>query len=128
MSSGHTSKNRVKAGTAQAVGASATKQVVSDVFRIENNSRKEFRADATAASTTSSSGITLILQTSHDGSTWVDGKSTTISGDGNITVNYLPNVAGDQAYLPLRPLGRFVVTTGSGDAVTISALWVAETP
>lgn len=124
MSSGYSSQSYLLASATQSVAENATNQVVSKVFRIPADGRLEFRADLTAANTAGGSP-TAMLQTSHDGETWVDGKTTTVA-DGNVAINYLPNVAGDQAYLPLCPLGRIAITTGAGVSVDITEVFVAE--
>lgn len=122
MASSYTSQSVLLGNTSQAVAAEATKQVVSVVFPISAFDAIAFRADLTAESTTGTP--TVMLQTSHDKETWVDGKTTNVA-DGNVAVNYLPNVAGDQAYLPLRAWGRFAVTTAAGVETTISKILVS---
>jgi hypothetical protein len=123
MASGYTSKSVLLRNTAQVVGASATKTVVSSVFPITADDSTHFRADLTAS--VSSGTCSYMLQTSQDGTTWVDGKVISIAADGNIAINYLAEVAGDQTYLPLRPLGRFAVTTAGASGVTVDAIRVA---
>jgi hypothetical protein len=123
VASAYTSQYVLKNSTTQDVAENATKQVVSAVFPISAHDSMAFRADLTAASTTGGTP-TVMLQTSHDQSTWVDGKAVNVA-DGNVAVNYLPTVAGDQAYMPLRCWGRFAVTTGAGVSVSITKILVA---
>lgn len=118
MGIGYTSQSVLKAGAAVTIGSSVTKQACSDVFRITAEDSLAFRADLTAASTTGTCSV--MLQTSFDGSAWVDGKVVSIS-DGTVSVAYLPEVSGDQTYLPLRPLGRLVLTSSTTSGTTISA-------
>lgn len=42
------------------------------------------------------------------------------------TQKYLTAVAGDQTYLPIRSVGRFVATTGAGDSLQILAINVMQ--
>lgn len=42
------------------------------------------------------------------------------------SITFLPEVAGDQAYVPLKNLGRLLVTTGAGICTFLSALSVQE--
>jgi hypothetical protein len=120
---GYTSRSQLLQATSQAVAASQTNQVVSEVFTLTSADASRFRADLTAESTTGT--VTVMLQSSHDGTTWIDGKDVSVA-DGTVTVNYLPEVAGDQTYLPLPPLGRFAVTTAGASGTTISAIRVAR--
>jgi hypothetical protein len=117
MGIGYTSKSILLGSVAQVVPASQTKQVISPVFAISAEDSLDFRADVTAASTSGTTSI--MLQTSHDGVTWIDGKVVTVA-DGNVAITYLDTVAGDQTYLPLRPLGRLAVTTAAASGTTIS--------
>ncbi len=119
MSSGRKPRSVLLAGATQAVLASATKQVVSAVFPITFEARLAFRADLTFASTAGGSP-TVMLETSQDGVTWNDGKAVTVA-DGQVKVAYLPNVAGDQTYMPLQGLGRLSVTTAGGVSTSCTA-------
>lgn len=51
---------------------------------------------------------------------------TTINANADFYFLLKAEVAGDQADLPLMPLGRVVVTTGGGDAVTIGTVRVIQ--
>jgi hypothetical protein len=82
-----------------------------------------FRADLTISG--HSGTVSAYLQMSHDGTTWIDGKSVSISGNGNAAIVYNLNVAGDQAYMPLAPICRIAITTAGASGATVDAAWVA---
>jgi hypothetical protein len=124
------SRNILKDKTAIAVLASQTKQVISEVERIGNGMALRVEVGAAAATTTVTNAITVILQTSMGNDVWVD--CDTVSIDDNseyYTILLNPNVAADQAFLPLGPLIRVVITTGVADITTIGYVMVAyESP
>lgn len=111
-----------------AVGASATNTVVSQVFRIWDSGRRNLRIKVTAASGTYATGITAKLQHSSGLSdTFITTtKSVTISANGDFYLTLNVEVAGDQAEMPLMPLGRVAITTGAGDAVTITSCKIMQ--
>lgn len=123
MASGYTSENVLLNAASQAVAASQTKQVVTNTFHISADDADAFRLDLTVSG--HSGTVTAILQFSHDNSTWIDGKSGSVTGDGNFAIIYNPNVAGDQAYLPLPPRGRVAITTAGASGATVTAAWKA---
>ncbi len=108
--------------TSVVIGASATNTVVSEVINLSDEDSMCFNVDITAASVTAATGITAKIQDSADNSTWNDKKTVAISGNGVVSISLQENVAGDQTHLPLRPRLRIVVSTGAGDAVTISSV------
>lgn len=111
-----------------AVGASATNTAVSQVFRIWDSGRKNLRIKVTAASVTAATGITAKLQhaSGFDATFITTTKSVTISGNGDFYLTLNVEVSGDQAEMPLMPLGRVTITTGAGDAATITSCKVMQ--
>lgn len=133
MSIGYTAKNVVKNGESVEVGASQTNFVVSgegaqDSFNIQIPFLTSFRLDLVCSAVTVTTAITAKLQTRFSSQeSWVDSKTASITGNGVATISLLDTVAGDQSFLPLRPLARVVITTGASDAVTVDAIWVPRT-
>lgn len=115
--------------TSVVLGASETNTVVSEVVRISDEDSRCINIDITAASTTVATGITAKLQDSAQGgalASWNDNGTVSITGDGVFTIDLLAEASGDQANLPLRPYIRVVVSTGVGDAATISKVLVSK--
>lgn len=109
--------------TAQAVPEETTAQVVSEVFNIYDN--RYLLIDIVASDVTDTTGITAVFQDkSGTGSTWTTKKSVAIEANGQVSISLMPEVAGDQTYLPLRKQGRVVITTGADDEVTIDSIVV----
>lgn len=54
------------------------------------------------------------------------GTSVTVTAVRMFSISYLPTVAGDQSHMPLRSLGRVVVTSGAGDSVDIVSIRVNQ--
>ena len=109
--------------TSKVIGASITAQVVSDVFNIYDN--RYLLIDVVASAVTSTTGITARFQDkSGTGTTWNTKKTVAITIAGMVSISLLPEVAADQAHLPLRKQGRVVVTTGVDDAVTMDSIIV----
>lgn len=107
-------------GAAQAVGASATDTAVSENWTPTYLDCERLLVAVKASSVTASTGITAMVEQSPDGgTTWADSKSAgvAISGNGWIYIRVNPQTSGDT--VPLAPLLRVTVTTGSGDAVTV---------
>ncbi len=129
-STGHMFKNVVKNATAQAVSASATNQVVSDVFRLSHADSLWFRARVKFSSQTVAVGVTAKLQTnSHIDGVWLDSKTLALTGaSGTFEFKLLKEDTNDQTYLPLLSLARIVITTGAGDATTIDSIFVSNRP
>ena len=126
MSRNWISKEVVLNGTNQAVAASQTDQVVSEVFRVGDP--RYIVVDVTAASVTVTNAITVKLQDSDGSDVWhVKGTqgSASITGNGTVTIKLMIENADDQAQLPLRPLIRVGVTTGVDDAATITKVRVS---
>ena len=121
-----TGRNILKDKTAIAVIASQTNQVISEIESIGNGMALRVEIGAAAATTTVTNSIVAKLQTSLGNNVWVDAKTVTIDdGSEFYTILLNPNVAGDQAFLPLGPLIRVVITTGVGDITTIGYIRIA---
>jgi len=121
------STNILKSRTSQAIGASQTDLVISEVLKIDVGTR--IRVDIAASSVTSAVGLTVKLQDSMDKLTWSTLSSAgqvAVTVDATVTINLLDTVSGDQVDLPLRPFIRVIITTGAGDAATIDAIFVAH--
>lgn len=110
---------------AVAVGASAANMVVSKEWPITAGGALNCAIKIVAASVTVGTGITAKLQTAI-GSDWVDAKTAAVAADGNFYIKLQTTVAADQTFLPLLNKGRIVVTTGAGDAVTITSVSVLQ--
>lgn len=112
---------------ATVVGASKTNMVVSKLFRISEGGSRHMVIKLTAGTVTVTNAITAKLQTTTDtAGTWVDSKTVTISGNGDFYIKLMAETAGDQTYLPLLCNGRIVVTSGVGDAATITLVEVLQ--
>ena len=109
------------------IGASATDTQISEIVKLSDEDSMTFNVDITAASGTYAAGITAKLQDRASGSeSWNDNKTAAITADGLTTITLQANVSGDQSSLPLRPQVRVVVSTGSGDAVTITKVRISS--
>lgn len=111
-----------------AIGASLA-VVASEEFRISQSGSLNLIVGIRCASVTAGAGITAKLQSSFYGQAdadWRDGNSVSISGNGWVYIRMNIQTSGDQALLPLSDVGRVVVTTGAGSAVTISAVEVLQ--
>lgn len=78
-----------------------------------------FAVTATAVTGT----VDLKVQTAI-GNSWVDSKATTIAAPGTVYIKLLSAAAADQTYLPLLGKVRVVATTGGGEAITVSSVYV----
>lgn len=113
------SPDSLVASTSVIVGASATNTPISREYAISAGGSLHHVVVIDCASVTVSAGITAKLQTAV-GSTWQDSKTVTISGNGRFYIKLSAETAGDQTFLPLLSRGRVVITTGAGDAVTVT--------
>lgn len=110
-------------------GASVTAEAISKAFHISAGGSLNIRIDLVADTFTAGAGITFKLQTSSgvdkDGvQNWIDASgnvSITAAGSYSLALN-IEDVTNDEQYLPLRPMGRVVITTGAGSAVTVERL------
>ena len=131
MANGHYADDILLGGSSLVVGASQTALPISKEFHVTAQGALNFRVDLVADTVTAGAGISWKLQTSSgvdkDGNRdWVDfGAPTTVSiaaaGSTSLAGN-VQDTTNDEAYLPLRPLGRIVITTGAGSAVTVERL------
>lgn len=119
MSSGYNSNNVILFDTAQTLAASASGTVLSKTFKISDGDALDFVADVLPSSVTGTA--TVKLQTSQDGTNWVTSKTVALSGSTLATIKLLDTDSGDWTYLPLRPIGRFIVdtTTATGSVTSI---------
>ena len=104
-----------------------TKQAISGQFKITNV--RSILIDVSVASVTHVGTQTITFQTKSlgTGENWVDSKAVTFSSAGIVTISLLDVVAGDQQYLPLRQIGRVVISqTNVGDATTVTAVSILQ--
>lgn len=114
-------------GQAQSIGASKTSVRVTRDYSVSPDGAIRHVVVIKASGVTSTTGITAKLQTSVDGSTWVDSSGTTaITTNGLAYIKLAIEKSGDQTHLPLLPVARVVVSTGTGDAITIDSVKVIQ--
>lgn len=118
MPNGYSPDNRALSA-AVVVPASSTNFVVTKQWPVSANGSIHHVVKIVAASVTSSTGITAKLQTAI-GTDWVDTKTVAITINGPVYIKLNVEVSGDQTFLPLLSQARLVVSSGSGDAVTIT--------
>lgn len=111
--------------TGKVVGASETNTPVTREYPITAGGALNHVLVIDATAVTVGTGITAKLQTAV-GSTWQDAKTVAITATGRFYIKLNIEVAGDQTYLPLLNKGRLVITSGSGDTVTISAVNILQ--
>jgi hypothetical protein len=117
---------RILNGQSQLVGASATNQEVSQVFRITPEGAKDaMRIEVGASLVTSTTGITAKLQ-HFVNNAWTDVASVaiTVNGFASILINGRDTASGYFSQLPLGNKGRVVISSGVGDTVTIDSVLV----
>jgi hypothetical protein len=115
--------------SAQVLGASVTARSVSNEFRISHAGSLNLLVGIKCTGLTAGAGITAKLQSSFYGQTgadWVDGNSVSLTGNGWFYIRMNVQTSADQAKLPLGDVGRIVVTSGAGSAVTVSELLVLQ--
>lgn len=128
-----TSKEILLNNTEIAVGASETNTVISEVLRITGDPRYLLvKVRAPAADTTVTNAITVTLQTSSGvhattgAHTWETSKTLSINDSSdNYYLRLLPDVSGDQSFLPLGPFIRLVITSGVSDTTDIESVVVS---
>jgi hypothetical protein len=119
-------RNVLLNGEPQAVPASATAQVISNVFEIAEEDTLNFAFQVTVVSVTGTAGYVLV-QHSLDGTNFVnaDGtnqKITISSGAGNYQLSVGQTNSTYNAKLPMFRYLRFVATTTSSDHWTVTNL------
>ena len=106
------------------IGASVTNEPITTNFRLTTGGATDSLViKITAASVTAGAGITAKLQSAID-NTFVDAKTVSVTGNGDFYIKLNNAVSADQAFLPLLSVGRVVVTTGAGSALTITDVQV----
>jgi len=135
MANGYFSENMLLKSGGVTLGASVTAEQVSKLFHITAQGALNLRVDVVCDTVTAGAGITWKLQTSSgvnkDGAQdWQDfGAPTTVNvaaaGSTSLALN-VQDVTNDEAYLPLRPLARIVMTTGAGSKVTVERISVMQ--
>jgi hypothetical protein len=106
------------------VAASQTDAPVTKPFTITAPGAKHLIVCLTASAVTGT--VDVKLQTSVGDTSWVDSKATTIAAAGRCYIKLAIEIAADQTYLPLLSRGRVVVTTGVGEDITISNVYVIQ--
>lgn len=111
------------------IGASETNTVISTIFTLNRYQANEaFKAAVVCSSVTETTGFTFKLQHSYDGgSTWADVGNQfqgTLS-TGVATIRGVVNDATDAAQMPIWPVCRIVVSSGSSDALTVDNIYVS---
>lgn len=119
----------VKLPSTVTIGASETDTVISSVFTLnEYQASKAFHAAVKCSSITETTGFTFNLQHSYDGgTTWADVGNqlqATLSA-GVATFRAIIEDSSDQAQMPIWPVCRFVVSSGSSDALTVDNIYVS---
>lgn len=110
---------------APVVGASASNTPISIEFPLQASpALLGMVVIITAAGVTLTTGITAKLQTRVSNLSWVDSKTVSIAADGTVYLKLLSEASADQTYFPLLNQARLVISTGTGDAVTISQVQV----
>jgi len=115
--------------SSQSLDAGVTAKAVSHNFGISDRGSLNLLIRLQVESATASSGVSAIFQQSPDGVRWTNVKTvaiTTTAVQADFFIRMMAEVAADQAYLPLCPVGRIVCTTGSGDAVVFSLIEVIQ--
>lgn len=122
MSTKMNRKSCLLGGTSQAVEASATKQVVSEV--VNSVSEADSMIVQVMIEVSGYSGtVTGILQDSHDGDTWNDVKTVTIDDDGQFEiVNNVYNGTDEPTWNQL----RVAITTAAASAVTVDEVTISK--
>lgn len=120
----------VLANQNQAVAVSQTNQVVSNTLSLSCVDQMQIAFEVTAASVSGTAGV-VKLQHSFDATNWTDVDATnakvTIAANGRYALSLSPYNSTLAAKFPLWPYVRFVATTGTGDAFTVTKILVTST-
>jgi len=115
-------KNQLKQANAT-VGASETNLAISENFSITAGGSKHLVVSIECSGVTVAVGITAKLQSATNaGSSFEDAKTVAITGNDTFYIKFDKDVDTDL----LLSVGRVVITTGAGDAVTIDALNIIQ--
>lgn len=120
MANGFASPEVLLNGATQTVGASASNQVVSKIYRLQNQDSLYHRVDIKAGAVTGAP--VAKLQHTFNGIDWFDAKTVVLVTGTTNTLTFMPEVVGDQAYLPLRTEARIVVSSAGGEAASITSI------
>lgn len=129
MSYRYTPVSVLKNQSSVVFGAGVTAVAASEEFRISQAGSLNILLGIKCASVTAGAGISAKLQSSFYGqadASWQDGNSISISGNGWFYIRMNIQTSGDQTLLPLADVGRVVITTGAGSAVTVTAIEVLQ--
>jgi len=107
-------------------GASLTNNPVGQPFRVSHAGSLNVLIGIECSGVTAGAGITAKLQSSLTGSDWLDGNSVSVTGNGWFYIRMNVQASGDQAKLPLGDVGRLVLTTGAGSAITVVSAYVSQ--
>jgi hypothetical protein len=114
-----------KPGNAIVIGASA-EQVVSEETAVTAGGSIRCRVDILVSDVTVTTAITAKLQMRTFQDEWSDlagaNASVTITTDGQVSITQLIERSADQPNLPLKSFIRVVISTGTGDAVTVDKI------
>lgn len=125
MANGWSADSLLSSANPVTVGASQTNSPLSKEYAVTASGALHHVVAIDVSAATVTTGITAKLQ-SAIGSTWQDAKTVAITTTGRVYIKLNIEVSGDQTYLPLLNKARVVVSTGSGDSVTVSAVWVLQ--
>jgi hypothetical protein len=119
---------KLKGGNAVTVGASQTNVAISDTFGLSALDGEQLSIDIIHTAATVAAAITVKLQTSPNGGvTWIDSKTaSTTNSSTRTSIEIVAARAADQTFLPLRSLARVVVTTGAGDSLPVTGVFVSR--
>lgn len=121
--SAHSAKSVLLNNASQAVTASQTNSVLSEVFSLSEADARQLVVDFNVSAITVVAAVTAKLQDSQDGTNWFDKKTLALTATGWKTIKITDaDATNDAQWLPLRHQARLVVTTGVGDSVTVDAV------
>lgn len=114
----------------QTFAAGVTASPISKEFAISYAGSKNILVGIRATGVTVGSGITAKLQHSIVGTSgeeaWIDGNTAAITVAGWVYIRMNIENTTDQATMPLADVGRVVITTAAGAAVTINEVMVVQ--
>lgn len=102
------------------VPASQTNAAISREFPVTAGGARMMAVSVTASAVTGT--VDINLQTAMFGTEWVTVKSTTIAAPGTAYIKLMDTLDADAALLPLYDKCRVTVTTGVGEAITVSSV------
>lgn len=116
--------NTVTLPNLSAIGQNQTDAVISKKFPITAGGSKNLVVCIAVSAVTGT--VDATFRTSLGTGTPVNAKSISIAAPGNHYIKFNSDVAADQPYLPLLSLGEVVVTTGAGEAITVTSVQVLQ--